>query len=72
LYNDSDRPVYFAVFGSDSAGRLSVLGAEGKDSVAGMSLADRSWGEFDRAGGWGGDRVGGIWADRTCGNYDYI
>ena len=34
LYNDSDRPVYFAVFGSDSAGRLSVLGTEGKDSVA--------------------------------------
>jgi hypothetical protein len=39
LYNDSDRPVYFAVFGSDSAGRLSVLGTEGKDSVAGMSRA---------------------------------
>jgi hypothetical protein len=37
LYNDSDRPVYFAVFCSDSAGRLSVLGTEGKDSVAGMS-----------------------------------
>ena len=37
LYNDSDRPVYFAVFGSDSAGRLSVLGTEGKESVAGMS-----------------------------------
>ena len=37
LYNESDRPVYFAVFGSDSAGRLSVLGTEGKDSVAGMS-----------------------------------
>lgn len=37
LYNDSDRPVYFAVFGSDSAGRLSVLGTEGNDSVAGMS-----------------------------------
>jgi hypothetical protein len=39
LYNDSDRPVYFAVFCSDSAGRLSVLGTEGKDSVAGMSRA---------------------------------
>jgi len=39
LYNDSDRPVYFAVFCSNCAGRLSVLGAEGKDSVAGMSLA---------------------------------
>ncbi|MEG4242705.1 caspase family protein [Microcoleus sp. MON2_D6] len=39
LYNDSDRPVYFAVFGSDSAGRLSVLGAEGKDAVGGMSRA---------------------------------
>ena len=39
LYNESDRPVYFAVFGSDSAGRLSVLGTEGKDSVAGMSRA---------------------------------
>ncbi len=39
LYNDSDRPVYFAVFCSDSGGRLSVLGAEGKDSVAGMSRA---------------------------------
>ncbi|MEG4855537.1 caspase family protein [Microcoleus sp. B5-D4] len=39
LYNDSDRPVYFAVFGSDSAGRLSVLGAEGKDSVGAMSRA---------------------------------
>ena len=37
LYNDSDRPVYFAVFCSDSAGRLSVIGTEGKDSVAGMS-----------------------------------
>ncbi|MEG4146126.1 caspase family protein [Microcoleus sp. Pol12B5] len=37
LYNDSDRPVYFAVFGSDSAGRLSVLGAEGKEAVGGMS-----------------------------------
>ncbi|WP_445175870.1 caspase family protein [Microcoleus sp.] len=37
LYNDSDRPVYFAVFCSDSAGRLSVLGTEGKESVAGMS-----------------------------------
>src|SRR4028119_84932 len=37
LYNESDRPVYFAVFCSDSAGRLSVLGTEGKDSVAGMS-----------------------------------
>ncbi|MEG4838438.1 caspase family protein [Microcoleus sp. B9-D4] len=39
LYNDSDRPVYFAVFGSDSGGRLSVLGAEGKDAVGGMSRA---------------------------------
>ncbi|MEG4453656.1 caspase family protein [Microcoleus sp. N9_A1] len=40
LYNDSDRPVYFAVFCTDSAGRLSVLGAEGKDSsVGGMSRA---------------------------------
>ncbi|MEG4280800.1 caspase family protein [Microcoleus sp. MON1_C1] len=39
LYNDSDRPVYFAVFCSDCAGRLSVLGAEGKDSVGGMSRA---------------------------------
>jgi hypothetical protein len=37
LYNDCDRPVYFAVFCSDSAGRLAVLGTEGKDSVAGMS-----------------------------------
>ncbi|MEG4632948.1 caspase family protein [Microcoleus sp. AR_TQ3_B6] len=37
LYNDSGRPVYFAVFCSDSAGRLSVLGTEGKDFVAGMS-----------------------------------
>ncbi|MEG4058472.1 MULTISPECIES: caspase family protein [unclassified Microcoleus] len=39
LYNDSDRPVYFAVFGSDSAGRLSVLGTEGKESVGVMSRA---------------------------------
>ncbi|MEG4089397.1 caspase family protein [Microcoleus sp. Pol12B4] len=39
LYNDSDRPVYFAVFGSDSAGRLSVLGAEGKEALGGMSRA---------------------------------
>lgn len=39
LYNDSDRPVYFAVFDSGSAGRLSVLGAEGKDAVGGMSRA---------------------------------
>ena len=39
LYNDSGRPVYFAVFCSNCAGRLSVLGAEGKDSVAGMSRA---------------------------------
>ncbi|MEG3902799.1 caspase family protein [Microcoleus sp. B4-C5] len=37
LYNDSDRPVYFAVFDSGSAGRLSVLGYEGKDGVGGMS-----------------------------------
>ncbi len=34
LYNDSDRPVYFAVFCTDSAGRLSVLGAEGEMSRA--------------------------------------
>lgn len=39
LYNDSERPVYFAVFGTDSAGRLSVLGTEGKDAVGGMSRA---------------------------------
>ncbi|MEG4217570.1 caspase family protein [Microcoleus sp. Pol14C6] len=39
LYNDSDRPVYFAVFCTDSAGRLSVLGVEGKDAVGGMSRA---------------------------------
>ncbi len=39
LYNDSDRPVYFAVFCSDSAGRLSVLGTEGKESVGVMSRA---------------------------------
>jgi hypothetical protein len=39
LYNDSDRPVYFAVFCSDSAGRLSAIGAEGKDAVGGMSRA---------------------------------
>ncbi|MEG4421312.1 caspase family protein [Microcoleus sp. LAD1_D5] len=39
LYNDSVRPVYFAVFCTDSAGRLSVLGAEGKDAVGGMSRA---------------------------------
>jgi len=37
LYNDSDRPVYFAVFDKGSAGRLSVLGAEGNDGVGGMS-----------------------------------
>ncbi|MEG4321473.1 MULTISPECIES: caspase family protein [unclassified Microcoleus] len=29
LYNESDRPVYAAVFCCDSAGRLSVLGTEG-------------------------------------------
>ena len=39
LYNDSGRPVYFAVFCSNCAGRLSVLGTDGKDSVAGMSRA---------------------------------
>jgi len=39
LYNDIDRPVYFAVFCSNCAGRLSVLGAEGKESVGGMSRA---------------------------------
>ncbi|MEG4197669.1 caspase family protein [Microcoleus sp. Pol12A5] len=39
LYNDSDSPVYFAVFCTDSAGRLSVLGVEGKDAVGGMSRA---------------------------------
>ena len=39
LYNESERPVYFAVFCSDSAGRLSVFGAEGKDAVGGMSQA---------------------------------
>ncbi|UNU27321.1 caspase family protein [Microcoleus vaginatus HSN003] len=37
LYNDSDRPVYFAVFDSGSAGRLSVIGAESKNGVGGMS-----------------------------------
>lgn len=37
LYNDSDRPVYFAVFDKGSAGRISVLGAEGNDGVGGMS-----------------------------------
>ncbi|MBD1828092.1 caspase family protein [Microcoleus vaginatus GB1-A2] len=39
LYNDSERPVYFVVFCSDCAGRLSVLGAESKDAVGGMSRA---------------------------------
>ncbi|MEG4810521.1 caspase family protein [Microcoleus sp. F8-D3] len=39
LYNDSDRPVYFAVFCTDSAGRLSVLGADGKEAVEAMSRA---------------------------------
>ncbi|MEG4344146.1 caspase family protein [Microcoleus sp. A003_D6] len=39
LYNDGDRPVYFAVFCSDSAGRLSVFGAEGKDPVGERSRA---------------------------------
>ncbi|MEG4169227.1 MULTISPECIES: caspase family protein [unclassified Microcoleus] len=39
LYNDSDRPVYFAVFCSDSAGRLSAIGAESKESVGVMSRA---------------------------------
>ncbi|MEG4505928.1 caspase family protein [Microcoleus sp. F6_B4] len=39
LYNDSDRPVYFAVFCTDSAGRLSVLGADSKEAVEQMSRA---------------------------------
>lgn len=39
LYNDGDRPVYFAVFCSDSAGRLSAIGAEGKDSESWKSRA---------------------------------
>ena len=39
LYNDGDRPVYFAVFCSDSAGRLSAIGAEGKDSDSWKSRA---------------------------------
>ncbi|MEG4802533.1 caspase family protein [Microcoleus sp. ARI1-B5] len=40
LYNESDRPVYFAVFDSDSAGRLSAFGAEGENNAAGgMSRA---------------------------------
>ena len=38
LYNESDRPVYFTVFCSDSAGRLSVFG-EGKDFAREMSRA---------------------------------
>ncbi|MEG4442894.1 caspase family protein [Microcoleus sp. AT9_B5] len=39
LYNESDRPVYFAVFCTDSAGRLSVLGADSKEAVEEMSRA---------------------------------
>ena len=52
LYNDSDRPVYFAVFCSDSAGRLSVSALRAKTLWRGCR-ADRSWGEFDGASGWG-------------------
>lgn len=33
LYNDSDRPVYFMVFGSDSSGRLLVVNSDGETSV---------------------------------------
>jgi hypothetical protein len=33
LYNDGDRPVYFMVFGSDTAGRLLVLNSDGETSV---------------------------------------
>ena len=33
LYNDGDRPVYFAVFSSDTAGRLLVLNPQGKNAV---------------------------------------
>lgn len=33
LYNDADRPVYFLIFSSDSAGRLLLFDPDGKNAV---------------------------------------
>jgi Domain of unknown function (DUF4384) len=39
LYNDGDRPVYFVVFSSDSAGRLLVLNSDPKNAVGELPRA---------------------------------
>ncbi|MEG3850225.1 caspase family protein [Microcoleus sp. herbarium19] len=39
LYNEGDRPVYAAVFSSDSAGRLSAVNSGGPNAAGGMSRA---------------------------------
>ncbi|MEO6862867.1 MAG: caspase family protein [Microcoleus sp.] len=39
LYNEGDRPVYAAVFSSDTAGRLLAVNSQGENSAGGMSRA---------------------------------
>ena len=39
LYNQSDRPVYAAVFSTDTAGRLLAVNSEGANANGGMSRA---------------------------------
>ena len=39
LYNQSDRPVYFAVFSSDAAGRLLLVDSDGENAGGGGSRA---------------------------------
>ena len=39
LYNEGDRPVYAAVFSSDTAGRLLAVNSQGESSAEGMSRA---------------------------------
>ncbi|MEG3842892.1 caspase family protein [Microcoleus sp. herbarium14] len=39
LYNESDRPVYAAVFSTDTAGRLLAVNSEGATANGGMSRA---------------------------------
>ena len=39
LYNESDRPVYAAVFSSDTSGRLLAMNYQGESDAGGMSRA---------------------------------
>ena len=39
LYNEGDRPVYAAVFSSDTAGRLLAVNSQGEKAAGGMSRA---------------------------------